>query len=225
MINKSKWYSKSVQLGVLSFLAVFFIFSVGFSSWALGKSFQNINVFNAQTFSVIDKGNYIYSDNSKGDNNSGVESLKYDSYGLIDDGTVGYVGHLKYYLIFNSSVFRESFSIASSNVTFSFALGYKNGFKSGYTLISSSFLSGTITISLENGDILYNNVTMNLTIDSNNIANCQSGSSAISSSTGLFYITADYIFNVQNETNFATVKSKEFADPASFSLRVTAEAS
>lgn len=122
---------------VVAIIMTLSIFSFGFSSFIIEKnqSTNNIDVdFNYG--GVIDAGKYLELNSEKGNNHSGIEPIKYNSKGFVNDETITYDGWLKFFIKFNSNIYYNDYGL--NKISFSAVLKYSNSFITSFSLLTST---------------------------------------------------------------------------------------
>lgn len=167
------------KMSLLLFLTSISIVSIGFSSWSItAETTAELNG-NIQVDNVISSDKYVYLDNTKGENNTGIDCFKYQDYGYLnEDGTaVTSIGHIYAYFILDLEKCDELFIGDYKTLNINLKLSYTddtntslNLFKynitsEGYQDISSSAYSLNNSINIIHTEIANNNSIMEYAIN------------------------------------------------------------
>lgn len=131
------------------------LLGVGLSSWNYSNGINSGDV-NVDVGDVVDASGYFKLNTKKGDVDkdhpnfyTGIDTIKYNSYGLVKDDVVAYQGELTYFLSFNYKKFTTDFPSFSS-AKIQFALNDHSGSFIKYFYFSSLsyvILDGSFNIS------------------------------------------------------------------------------
>lgn len=199
-------------------LSIVCIFSIGYSNWTISEDDTAPISIHTNTSGLVISSSFLDINNLYG-NGNGIEQLKYNSKGFVFDEVVSYVGHLKYYLVFNSASF-YSYVGASSNTTIKFGINftYKNGFVDGYSLISSNYLTINLIETNEN-----TNEELSLKFSPQGNAFGTSNDFVITSASEKLNLVVDCVFNVQNYETFMNIWNNELTKGVIFNLSIYIE--
>lgn len=155
-------YSKELG-GILIFLVTGL--GIGYSSWAIvcdanaeSSNYVNVDIDNIEYV----KGSALALNKSKGENDSGIDSLKYcnksgssNAIGLIYNDEIGNKGNIKLYFSLNVNTFKNT--ISWTKLAFTFALSYSTT-NSNFSLINDN-ISASLDYFCGNTSY-YNNIKM-----------------------------------------------------------------
>lgn len=130
-------YRKKYILAIVVIIMTLSIFSYGFSSFIIGQN-ESTNNFevNFNSGGIIDASKYLELNLEKGDNHSGIESIKYNSDGFVYNETITHNGLLKFFIKFDTN--RYYMDCGLNVINFSAILKYSNSFVTTFSLLTST---------------------------------------------------------------------------------------
>lgn len=202
-IKKKRKYQYFKYIGASILLVNASLLSLGYSSWLIGGAYESPDIKN-QVSGILNASKYLNVDESFGEG-SGIEKLEYNSTGFVYNGKVSFIGHLKYHLIFDAPTFYLDSGSQDKVVNFKFELAYKDGICGTNSLINSNYLTATISETFNN----IVNAPLALDFNSNIAVNASTNEFDVNKTTEQLHLTLDYIFDVNNSTNFENVKNDQ----------------
>ena len=125
---------------LLTILCLLSLVSIGFASWTITESDEEIVYGSMHTDNVINSADFIRLDTSKGEQNTGISCFNYKETGyLAEDGiNISNYGYIYTYYILDLENCFKMFGEDYSSITITLNLGYGNGTLTNLNLFDES---------------------------------------------------------------------------------------
>lgn len=197
------------------FTLCIFILSYGFSSFIVGNNAGN-NQYNVN-FNIgntIDASSYLKLNINKGDNNSGLVTMKYNSMGFVQNETIGYDTSMDFYIEFDTYKYYQDTN--KNSISLHFILMYSNTFTTSFSLLTTDYFKPELS------SVTYVETSDGSNYDDKLLVSLDTAQYEIIDSNKTIQLNFEYVFDrLTNDSSFNTyfelkfcfnVSSEKFSD-------------